>query len=205
MTPRTAAATDVHRMASDVEDARTRIDATMRNLSDHMPGFPSTTPGSGSVGGGGSSTSSRTESLAVMGIDADDAMRDFAEIKALIKRMAPDAVKLKILTDRWGFRSSGEWNPLATSPQGKPTEHESNAERWCTSCARIHVMEPVGTKGRSGLCRWCYDFQATHAGKLPTHALLDAHHRGVRITEAMVKAEMASPTTVHQGKRKAKR
>jgi hypothetical protein len=205
MTTRTRLAQDVHRMTSDMEDASTRIDATLRNLEDHAPGFPSTTPGSGSVGGGGSSTSSRTETLAITGLGTDDAMRDYARIKALVKQVAPLTAEMKIITDRWGYRTAGEWNPFATSPQGKPTEHESNAGRWCTSCARIHVMEPVGVKGRAGLCRWCYDFQTLHTGKLPTHALLDARHRGVKVTETLIRSEMAAPTTLHTGKRKAKR
>ena len=205
MTTRNRTAQRAHLAAAWTPDIAARIDATLRNLEDHAPGFPSTTPGSVSVGGGGSSTSSRTETLALMGIDADDAMRDHAAIVKAVESMYAAADVLHTLTARWGYRTAGEWNPLATSPQGKPTEHESNAGRWCTSCARIHVMEPVGVKGRAGLCRWCYDFQTLHAGKLPTHALLDARHRGVKVTETLIRSEMAAPTTLHTGKRKVKR
>jgi hypothetical protein len=204
MTPRLDIARQTTLAARWADDIAARIHATLRNLDDHMPGFPATTPGSGSVGGGGSSTASRTEALALDGLARDDALRDRQDLIRAVGAFYASADLLHTLTARWGYRTTGEWNPAATSPQAKPTEHEVNAGRWCTSCARVHVMEPVGTKGRSGLCRWCYDFQSLHVGKLPTHGLLDAHHRGVKITEAMIRAEMSAPSTVHQGKRKAK-
>ena len=109
------------------------------------------------------------------------------------------------LTARWGYRTAGEWNPLATSPQGKPTEHESNAGRWCSHHARHGISEVVGAGGRGGLCGWCYSFQAEHAAKLPPLDLLTAKAEGRRISQAMVRAALVGPSSVHEGKRKVKK
>jgi hypothetical protein len=204
MTTRTRTAQRAHLAAAWAPDIAARIDATLRNLEDHAPGFPSTTPGSGSVGGGGSSTSSRTETLALMGIDADDAMRDHAAIVKAVDAMYAAADLLHTLTARWGYRTAGEWNPLATSPQAKATEHESNAGRWCSHHARHQMAEPVGAKGRGGLCRWCYEFQAEHGTKLPPLDIIVAKAEGRRITQSMVRGSLAGPSIVHQGKRKGK-
>ena len=89
--------------------------------------------------------------------------------------------------------------------QGKPTEHESNAGRWCTHHARHGISEVIGAGGRGGLCGWCYSFQAEHAAKLPPIDLLTAKAEGRRISQAMVRAALVGPSSVHEGKRKAKK
>jgi hypothetical protein len=121
------------------------------------------------------------------GIENDDALRDLARIRTLVRELSPKVSELRDLTSRWGYRTAGEYNPGAPSPRpAGDSEAASNRDRWCSSCERIKVAEPVGPKGRNGRCRWCDDF-VNERGDLPPLSILDARHRGIRITEAMLR------------------
>lgn len=191
-------------MASWLHDSAARIHPALRNLRELQPGFPSSTQGSGSVGGGsGGFGPSIVEQLAGT-IDSDDAVRDLARIRDLEKHLMPRIRELHDLTLRWGYRRSGEYDPTAPSPRPNATEGDTNRERWCTSCERIKVAEPVGEKGRNNRCRWCTDFVATYRS-LPPLAILDARHRGIRITEALVTAHLATEPSAKPKKAKKRK
>lgn len=65
---------------------------------------------------------------------------------------------------------------VTTAPQPlDPTQ-------WCTHHLHAHISE---IRYRGDLCRWCYDFKATHR-VLPPLTLLGHRHLGKRITEAMI-------------------
>lgn len=71
--------------------------------------------------------------------------------------------------------------PRAAELANDPTE------MWCRSCLRVGQREPRSDR-YDGLCRWCGDFEGAQ-GFSPTLNLLDFHHDGKRITEAMIAAE----------------
>ena len=198
-------------MSSWMHDAAARIHPAIRNLRELQPGFPSTTPGNGSVGGGsGFSSSSIVERLAGT-VDSDDAVRDLARIRELQRVLEPKVRELHDLTLRWGYRRAGEFDPGAPSPGPGKAEADHNRERWCSSCERVKVAEPVGEKGRNGRCRWCSDFVAQY-DVLPPIEILDARHRGIRITEPMITSALrtgpapAGPRPTKKAKkRKARR
>lgn len=189
-------------MNARLADAAGRIHPTLRNLRELQPGYPATTPGNGSPGGGtGGHSASIVERLAGT-IDDDDAYRDLARIRALIRDLEPRVRELHALCLRWGYRTAGEAHYGNPTPPRRSTEHDSNRERWCTSHERIHVAEPVGTHGREGLCRWCYEFKQSE-GVLPPLELVDARSRGIKITDAVVRAALAvAPAETARPKRK---
>jgi hypothetical protein len=180
-------------MAAWFNDAAARIHPALRNLRECQPGFPSTTSGSGSVGGGGGPSKSITERLALSetSIDNDDAVRDLARIKQLARDLEPKVRELSDLASRWGYRTNGEYRPDAPGPRAAgDRESESNKQRWCSSHARAEITEPVGSTGRNGRCRWCDDFLRHHE-TLPPINILDARERGIRITEAIITSDVA--------------
>lgn len=70
---------------------------------------------------------------------------------------------------------------------------------WCTNCLRAKVHTPRA-EGRT-LCSWCRDEQSDH-GTLPSRRLIEAHSRGVRITERL-RAEIGRRETEDRAARKA--
>ena len=177
-------AVEIERLAVWLSDAAADAHRALRNMREAGPGFPSSTPGSGSVGGGGGGPrESIVERLALGGeLSTDSAMVDLDELGRLVAELRPRVDRLRTVTQRWGFAVTGEWEPVRRPRPGKPTEHAVNAERWCTSHERIGVAEPVRARG---LCRWCGEFEAAQQ-MLPPLGVLEAHARGQRITTALI-------------------
>lgn len=71
---------------------------------------------------------------------------------------------------------------IARSPKDTPQQRPLVG---CTSCKRDgDAWEPVYTKAESSeLCRWCYDYRATH-GHRPPVAIVKMHRQGRRISTA---------------------
>lgn len=175
-------------------EASRRIFTAMRNLREVQPGFSSTTPGNGSPGGGSGGSTSITERLAGLdqmdgrreetGIGTDDALRDKTELERDIAQLERLSRRVYDRTIRWGYATAGEFaNDHTPAPNWRAGEEpEHNRRKWCTSCERLRRSEPVF---RGELCKWCYDFNAAEK-ELPPPEILDAKHRGVRITTAVL-------------------
>lgn len=137
-----------------------RTPRLVAQLDQWTAGFPTGSPG-------GSGVSDRTGTLAVRGpCQAQRVQADYDRELVAANKALDHA--LKILTTAM--------NVVATDPLPEA----------CKSCARLkdHRGNPVYTEVRAaGLCRWCQDYQTGH-GAWPTQLILEAHHRGDRITEA---------------------
>lgn len=183
-------------------DAAASVHRALRNLSDLEPGFGSTTPGNGSPGGGKGArvtevtdregtdwvpvTSVEASVLSGRLVDDDRALRAERQIARMAKLAHRAARELRDLCLTYDYPVGGEFGRPRT---GQATETVEQAEKWCTSCARLHRAE---SRYRGELCRWCYDFTATEKIEPPLD-ILDAHHRGMRITTAMVAAAKRAP------------
>ena len=183
---------DFARLTEWMGDASARVHRAVRNMREVSPGFPSSTPGNGSPGGGRWTPGADTivERLAMSGehvgtIDRDDALADLRRLEDIARQMRPLVREARDICMRWGYSTAGEFHVGERRQPGRPTEGDTNAAKWCTSCARLQKAEPVGDKGRRGLCRWCADFEDAER-TLPPLALLDLRHRGARITSAVV-------------------
>ncbi len=81
---------------------------------------------------------------------------------------------------------------------------------WCRSCYRDHgYLEPValrpgGGVRRAGYCRWCGEFKGAE-GFDPTVQMVQARHRGSRITEGMVEQARKAHRATTAPRRKAKK
>lgn len=63
-------------------------------------------------------------------------------------------------------------------------------DMWCTSCWRDDKYhEPVAAGRYKGLCRFCGDFRAAYK-KRPPLKILQARHRGQRVTQPMIQREL---------------
>lgn len=193
---------EIERLAQWMMEAAAEAHRAVRNMREAGPGFPSSTPGSGSVGGGGGGPrESIVERLALGGELAEDsALVDLAELGRLVAELRPRVDRLRTVTQRWGFAVTGEFEPVRRPRPGKPTEHAVNAERWCRSHERIGVAEPVRARG---LCRWCGEFELAQQ-MLPPLGVLEAHARGQRITTALIEQFRVAetPAKVRKGKRR---
>lgn len=148
----------------------------MANLDDALPGFPSSTPGASPASGHvppSDPNEARLLPVERMATEPDRARRDLDEVLRLSAWIGQSAQQLYSLGRTWGF----------VRHQGRLDLDES--DEWCDSCLRLHHCEP---RFRGRLCRWCYGF-VTEQGRHPSTELLDAHHRGVRITAQMIAAD----------------
>lgn len=186
-----------------------RVHRAVRNMREVSPGFPEKTPGNGDPpGGSGGVSTTLAERMAVAGrsITNDDALADRARLDDLTRQMRPLISEARDIVLRWGYTTAGEFDPSQRRRPGRPTEGESNRDRWCRSCERLEKAEPIGEKGRRGLCRWCADFEDSEK-ILPPLALLDMRHRGERITTAAVarlkrEGQIAKPARPARKKRR---
>jgi hypothetical protein len=134
-------------------------------------------------------------------VTCDDAVVDLAEIQRLVNELRPRVDRLRTVTSRWGYAVPGEWEQRPRPRPGKPTEHATNAERWCRSHERIGAAEPVRARG---LCRWCGDFESAQE-MLPPLGVLEAHARGLRITTALIAQFIAADAQQTRRKKRAKK
>jgi hypothetical protein len=185
------------------------VHRAVRNMQEVSPGFSSSTPGNGDPGGGsgGGSTSIVERLVLDRTLARDDAVRDMDRLREVSRLLQPLVRDARDICQRWGYSTGGEFTPGARARQARPTEGEFNRAQWCTSCERLRLAEPIGAKGRRGLCRWCADFEDAE-GMPPPLTLLDLRHRGGRITRAAVdqeKRKAAAGATTGPRPRKKKR
>lgn len=154
----------------------------MRNLDDALPGFPSRASGAAPSAGPGplrreDDGSDRDEAQLLpverMATTIDPARQALRRIDHLLEGLRPQITELYSLVQQWSFDAHQSELDL------------SEVHEWCTSCLRLQRCEP---RHRGELCRWCGDFLASE-GRRPSVTLLDAHHRGVRITRQMIVAD----------------
>ena len=148
------------------------------NLHDNLPGYP---PATSSFSAHTVTTTSTTERLATTG---DPVLTAWTEYHAAARAAETAVTRLTDAGARWHY---------TTSNNQDHHKHATTNNDWCTSCLRIHQCAP---RYRGDLCRWCYDFH-TAQGKQPSIELLDAHHRGTRITERMVRTRTHNTQTRH--------
>lgn len=191
-----------------LSDARAKTFPAFRNLREIQPGFSSTTPGNGDPGGGsGGHGPSIVERLVDDdgNMRPDDAATDLASATLLLRRMKTDIRDYRDIMQRWGYSTAGEHHVGERVQPGRPTEGSANREQYCSHHEKYNIAEPIGAKGRGGLCGWCYSWQAAE-GELPPGNLIDARSRGMRITTAMVDSWRKSRALAEAGhKKKAKK
>lgn len=163
----------------------------LANLDDSLPGFPaSASAGSGSTIGS-RDVHSPVESLLIGPITRDESPDD-------ARQRVPDAalVDLARLEEirkqrqrliREEFEITSRWLQRTATAQAKRDARPSSSDDWCESCERVHRHSPVR---RRRLCGWCDDFKAIE-GVLPPLDLLEAHHRGVRMNQTMIRQALA--------------
>lgn len=197
-----------------MQDARLRVLPAFRNLREVQPGFPSTTPGNGDPGGG---SGGHGPSIVERQFDEngnrrpDDAEVDLDRARELLARMKSDVRDFRDIMLRWGYTTAGEHHVGA---RYQPTVHDGKAaaERsGCTHHAKFGIHEDLGSKGRGGLCGWCYTFQAEE-GELPPASFIEIRDsRGQnKISTAMMKSwresrARAAAAEVAADKKRAKR
>lgn len=69
-----------------------------------------------------------------------------------------------------------------------PATPEPDNDTWCASCLRAGHCTPRTPRqgGRQDLCTWCQKYWYAE-GQLPARDILNKHHRGIRITEPMIR------------------
>ena len=175
----------IHAELGEVLSAWSR---TMANLDEAQPGFPSSTPGA-APGSGHSREEDPDEAHLLpverMATEPDAARQAQKRVLQLVESMRIQAHELYSLSRTWGFDRQ----------QGKLDLEENDT--WCDSCLRLHRCEP---RFRGRLCRWCYGFVQSE-NRHPSVELLDAHHRGVRVTAQMIAADHPA-RRVHRSRRR---
>lgn len=87
-------------------------------------------------------------------------------------------------------------NPVTALRPDDLTPAQVSAAGWCTSCwqdGTYHepvAMRPNGERRYRDSCLWCGEFMAAHGGIKPPLELIEARHRGQRITAPMVDAAL---------------
>ena len=142
------------------------LPSALQALSDHEPGYPASTPGSGSVGGGhGGGSSSPVERLAGR-VGGDRVLADRAELHHLARRVDGDLRRMLHICHAATTHRAG-------------SEGAGVGAECCSNHERIDDYgQPVY---RAGLCRWCYDHRLAE-GMAPSVALMEARARDGRVT-----------------------
>lgn len=123
----------------------------------------------------------------------DDTLTDVhARLRQLISRVADDTDELIFLL-RKAVPST-----IAVLRPDDLTLPQVSAAGWCTSCwtdGCYHepvAMRPNGERRYRDHCLWCGEFIAAHDGVKPPLELLQARHRGDRISQQMVDQAFAN-------------
>lgn len=126
---------------------------------------------------------------------------DHDDLVALMDRMARDADDLIYLLRK------AVPSPEAVLHPDDLTPAQVSAAGWCTSCwqdGNYHepvAMRPNGERRYRDSCVWCGEFIAANKIKPPLE-LIEARHRGQRITASLVAQALAN---VDKGKAEAKK
>lgn len=158
------------------------IQDAWHRLDDDSPGFPGGHEGSGS----GASQPERTD------LARDQAYADLRALKQALQENLRSSTRIYDVASRWGIRSVEVEGQL-------PVE-------WCASCYRDNKhCEPTAHGRYKGLCRFCGDWRAAHK-IVPPLEIIEARHRGRRITSVMVQRALAQQRIEQaQQKQKAKK
>lgn len=191
-------ANTLHALNPYWQDIITGANRAERNIDELQPGFPATTPGNGSPGGGTRfNTTSITARLAlnpiIHNLDPDPAQTADNEYKRIVALLKIELPKLRTLIVQWDYPTAGEIEAGATIRHVMDEQTNKHADPGCISCYRPEVLkwEPIH---KAALCRWCYDFKtAEHI--LPPADLLKEHHRGTRMTRALVDRHIKAAKT----------
>jgi WhiB family redox-sensing transcriptional regulator len=89
----------------------------------------------------------------------------------------------------WGGLSVRERTGRIPAPKPRVRAPSPKLEQPCQNHDVHGFTEPVGMKGRSGLCAFCLGFQREH-GVVPPKMLLDARAEGHRIVRRLVDAAL---------------
>lgn len=136
-------------------------------LNDDAPGFPA-----GHEAGSGDTTQPERTHLT-----RDQAFTDHRALQAALRDNLRTSTLIYDITSRWGIRRIDVEGQL-------PVE-------WCVSCYRDNRHCEPAARGRyKGLCRWCGDWQKDYED-VPPLKIVEARHRGQRITTAMAEREVA--------------
>lgn len=167
--------TTTHNSAAILARIADRLPAALQSLSDHEPGYPSTTPGAGSVGGGhGGGSSSPVERLAGR-VGTDRVLADREELTARLRRIDADARRVLHIV-----------NAATTHRVGDGGDGGDVSSTECCTNHAERMQDFTRPVYRVGLCRFCYDYRAVE-GVAPPLALLEARAaNGGRVTAKMV-------------------
>jgi len=184
---------DVERAVKESADlarlSAEQVSVALAQLAAYRRGFATGHDGSGDA-------QSRTEALALAGPDQID----------LDRRRLEREVEIALRALRTVFNIVARYKASLMPKRataGATPESSADPDMWCTCCLRVGHLEPRATGRYRELCRWCGDFQAVQ-GQLPPEVLLSAHHRGTRLSAAMVAQALAPPPPSMKGKRKKK-
>ena len=187
MKPRTPANT-LRALDPDWRTIVNGIERAQRNLAEIQPGYPATTPGNGSPGGGsGGGRNSITERLAI-DPQPDKAAADYAALARCVTLIRNEIDRLYPIVTQYNYATGGEDTAGVNERHAMPRDVNAYAEAGCTSCARPEVRQ-WSTVHKNGLCRWCYDLQRAE-GFAPTQRLLEMHHDGIRMSASIVAKEL---------------
>lgn len=179
------------RLSATLDDLQTQLDQARRflpkaleNIAQEQGGYPSSTPGANASSAptpgpdvdkyGNVLPTVKLTFVENLASQRDHATTARAKIIKLIHIIENPIADLRHVTTQWGY----------TAARPKFDKTDSN-HPYCTSCLRL---DRCVERHRGTLCRWCYDFHSTE-DRLPSRDLLDRHHRGMKITQAMVKAD----------------
>jgi hypothetical protein len=166
---------------------RDNLPKLIETIKESSAGYPSGHEGGtevDAVTGEAVTYDSRTQSAALHPDPARDARK---ELERNTKALRSALVNLDGLRQAWLFTTSDR--PLG---EGNP---------GCESCARSGVWSP--RHQQSSLCQWCADWSQAE-GHFPPKSLLEAHHQGKRITNALLdKLGVKTKTASARDRRKA--
>jgi hypothetical protein len=156
-------------LAATIEAAAARL---LQALGHFRPAWTNITNG---LPGLRSTTAEHTPPEDFASILNDDAYKALTTVRAAAAAALHQATTIRDQALHW-----------ATPDERPRTKPKLELDMWCTSCLRVERCSPIFS---GELCRWCYEFNQIEHQRPPIR-LLKAHHTGIRITAAMVDAEL---------------
>jgi hypothetical protein len=153
-----------------------------------------------STAGGEPVRRSRETPMPAVPLEGRDLIALNHELRSLMQRLDLDEHRLRIILRTAVPDGAGK----PTSAQKTPAQ--AAIEGWCRSCFRDHgylepiAMRPDGNRKYRDYCNWCGGFKGEY-GIEPPEQLVEARHRGQRITQPHVAAALAK----HEERKKQKR
>lgn len=136
--------------------------------------------------------------------DDDDLEGEHARYTRLLASLADDVPELI------GVLRKAVPSALAVLRPDDLSNAQVSAQGWCVSCWRdgtYHepvALQPNGERRYRDLCLWCGRFMAANDGRMPPLELVEARHRGDRITQQSIDTAFAREEEDRK-KRKAER